>query len=114
VDAHARAVECTARGAQLNGLTNVTTELNASGHLTGTGGFHRVLANPPYYAHFRIAAHFLEVGCNALQPGGDILLVTKQPDWYAENMTEWFDDVTIQEAKGYYLVSGRKPAEPFG
>jgi FkbM family methyltransferase len=109
VDANARAVECTRHGARLNGLANITAELNASGDYQGKGSFQLALANPPYHAHFRIAALFLEAGRAALQPGGRILAVTKLPDWYAEHMPDWYEDVLILEIKGYYVISGRKP-----
>jgi 16S rRNA (guanine1207-N2)-methyltransferase len=110
VDSSARAVESTARGAQLNGLTGISTELNATGNYEHSGTFQLVLANPPYYANFQIAQRFLLAGKTALEPGGRILLVTKSPDWYAEHMPDWYEDVQIQEAKGYHLVSGLKPS----
>jgi 23S rRNA (guanine1835-N2)-methyltransferase len=109
VDSYARAIECMRRGAELNGLTNVTTELNAAGGYSG-GPYDLVLTNPPYYASFRIAQHFLVEGRIALRPGGLILVVTKQPEWYLENMPKWYADVTAQERKGYHVVHGSRPA----
>ena len=47
---------------KLNGLTNLTTELNADGKYDGSGGYDVALANPPYYSGFRIATHFLTAG----------------------------------------------------
>jgi len=35
--------------------------------------------------------------------------VTKHAQWYEENMPQWFDNVTIAERKGYYLIRGRRP-----
>ena len=109
VDSNARAVQCTARGAELNGLANISTELNATGDYEQAGAYSLVLANPPYYANFQIARRFLLAGRAALAPGGRILLVTKLADWYAEHMPDWFADVEIQPAKSYYLIAGRKP-----
>ncbi len=109
MDSNARAVECAARGAQLNGLTNITTELNASGNYEHSGAYQLVLANPPYYANFQIARRFLLAGQESLKPGGRILLVTKSAGWYAEHMPNWFDELEIHEAKSYFLISGRKP-----
>jgi hypothetical protein len=105
-DSNARAVECTQRGAAMNGLKNLTTELNAGGNYAGSGTYDLALANPPYYSGFRIARHFLTAGREALRAGGKILVVTKRPDWYQENMTEWFDDVSLIQRKGYYLACG--------
>jgi 16S rRNA G1207 methylase RsmC len=106
VDSNARAVECTRRGAAVNGLNNVTTELNATGNFTGSGSFDVALANPPYYAGFRIARHFLTAARDALAVGGKMFVVTKHPEWYAENMCEWFDDVSVKERKGYHVFRG--------
>jgi 16S rRNA G1207 methylase RsmC len=111
VDSNVRAVECTQRGAELNALSNVTTELNANGTYAGAVQYDVALANPPYYSGFRIASHFLTAGCDALRPGGRILLVTKLPEWYQENMPEWFDDVSMTERKGYFLLSGVRPTD---
>jgi 16S rRNA (guanine1207-N2)-methyltransferase len=109
VDSNARAIECTQRGAALNGLANLTTELNADGKYAGAGQYDVALANPPYYAGFRIARHFLTAARDALRPGGRLLVVTKQPNWYDEHMIECYDDVAISECKGYYLVQGAAP-----
>jgi 16S rRNA G1207 methylase RsmC len=110
VDSNARAVQCTQRGAELNGLTNLTTELNSNGGYMGAGSYDLALANPPYYASFRIARHFLVAGREALRVGGTVLVVTKRPDWYQEHVKQWYDEVKITERKGYYLVRGVRPA----
>jgi 16S rRNA (guanine1207-N2)-methyltransferase len=111
IDSNARAVECARRGAELNQLENVTTELNADGRFSGAGGYDVALANPPYYAGFRIAEHFLTAGQAALRPGGRIFVVTKQPGWYAERMPGLFEGVSAVERKGYHVFQGRRPEE---
>ena len=111
VDSNCRAVQCAQQGAELNGLTNLTTELNANGGYIGAGTFDLALANPPYYSSFRIAEHFLTAGRDALRVGGKILAVTKRPDWYQQNMSEWYDDVVVSERKGYYIVQGMRPSD---
>jgi 16S rRNA (guanine1207-N2)-methyltransferase len=109
VDSNCRAIECTNRGAELNGFTNLTTELNDRGGYFGSGSYDLALANPPYYASFRIAEHFLMAGRQGLRPGGVILVVTKQPEWYRTNMPQWFDDLAASERKGYYIFRGVRP-----
>jgi 16S rRNA (guanine1207-N2)-methyltransferase len=109
VDSNARAVECTRFGAELNDLTNLTVELNAEGNYHGAGQYDLALANPPYYSNYRIAQHFLTAGRQALRPGGTMLIVTKQPDWYQQNMPQWFDEVSVTERKGYYLIQAMRP-----
>jgi 16S rRNA (guanine1207-N2)-methyltransferase len=110
VDSNVRAVECTERGAELNGFTNLTTELNADGNFAGLGSYDLALANPPYYAGFRIARHFLTAGRASLRPGGRILVVTKRPDWCAEHMPACFDGIILSECRGYFLLHGTRPA----
>jgi 16S rRNA (guanine1207-N2)-methyltransferase len=111
VDSNARAVECAMRGAELNGLGNLTTELNAAGGYDGAGTYDLALANPPYYSGYRIAVHFLSAGRDALHVGGKILVVTKLPDWYRENMPKWFEGMTVAERKGYFLLEGVRPQD---
>ncbi len=106
VDSSARAVACTAEGARLNGLESaVRAELLAAAAPFGArGGFDLALANPPYYAQFRIAERFLEAARAALAPGGRLLAVTKMPDWYREHLPRWFPRFEIHEAKGGYTI----------
>jgi 16S rRNA (guanine1207-N2)-methyltransferase len=110
VDSSARAVECVARGATLNELNNISVVLNASGDYPGQGTYDLVLANPPYYAAFQIARLFALAGRAALRPGGQILMVTKAPDWYRENLPQWFEQVQVEPSKEYHVVRGVRPA----
>ena len=68
VDSNARAIQCAAQGAALNELSNVITELNATGGYADAGQYDLAVANPPYYSDFRIAHHFLTAGHEALRP----------------------------------------------
>ena len=111
VDSNARAIESTASGAELNALSNLTTELNPDGNYTGDGEYDLAMANPPYYAGYRIARHFLTAGRDALRPGGQLLLVTKHPAWYEEHMPRWFNDILATPRKGYHLFHGTRPYE---
>ncbi len=108
VDSHARAVECTALGASRNGLGNITVAHSERGPDCGVGTVDVVVANPPYYAGFRIAQFFLESARAALRGGGRIFVVTKRPEWYAEHMPQWFNDVTIEPSKDYWIARGRR------
>ena len=66
------------------------------------------VANPPYYAGLRIARFFLETAHAAVRPGGRVYVVSKQPEWYTENMPQWFGDVAVETAKEYWIASGRR------
>jgi 16S rRNA (guanine1207-N2)-methyltransferase len=110
VDSHARAVESTLLGARLNELPNVDVEHSHCGPSCGPEAVDVVVANPPYYAGLRIARFFLATGHAALRRGGRIFVVTKQPEWYAQYMPEWFDDVAIEPWKNYWIARGRRPS----
>jgi 16S rRNA (guanine1207-N2)-methyltransferase len=103
-DAAARAVECTRRGAAINGLDNLTVALECEGNVPEPGSYDLALANPPYYSDFRIAELFVEAAHRALAPGGTLLIVTKQPTWYVENLPGSWRDVARETVKNYHLI----------
>lgn len=108
-DSSARAVECTRLGAELNGLTNITVALEAAGRVPDPGSWDLALANPPYYADFEIAEKFIESARLALAPGGTLLIVTKQPSWYLEQLPRMWKDVAEELVKGYHLIEAVRP-----
>ena len=108
VDSNARAVECTEAGAALNGLANIAVELNATGEYADAGIFDLALANPPYFADFEIAERFVTAARRSLKSGGRLLLVTKSPDWYEENLAAGWQDVQIQPSKRSFVVSAMR------
>jgi len=103
-DAAARAVECTRRGAAINGLDNLTVALESEGHVPEPGSYDLALANPPYYSDFRIAELFVAAAYRALAPEGTLLIVTKQPTWYLENLPLSWHGVAREEVKNYHLI----------
>jgi hypothetical protein len=38
-----------------------------------------------------------------------MLIVTKSPGWYEEDMPNWFDAIQATERKGYYVFQGVRP-----
>jgi 16S rRNA (guanine1207-N2)-methyltransferase len=109
VDSNARAIQCTERGAALNGLQTISTLLNAEGECDVPGTFDLAVGNPPYFSNYTIADIFLQAALRALKPGGQVLIVTKTPHWFEERMPQLFDDVQSTVAKNYYIVfSGRQ------
>jgi 16S rRNA (guanine1207-N2)-methyltransferase len=109
VDSNARAVECTLAGAALNGLPNVTAELNSTGHYRDAGQYDLALANPPYYADFRIAELFLAAAHRALRPGGRVIVVAKQIQWYEEFMPGAWNEVEHHPSKRYHIITATRP-----
>ena len=110
-DSGARAVECARRGAAANGLSNLSVALEAHGHVPEAGTWDLALANPPYYADFRIAALFVEAARGALAPGGTLLVVTKQPSWYLEHLPAEWEAVAREEVKHYHLIEAVRRAD---
>jgi len=110
IDSNARAVECAAVGARLNGIEErrFTTLLDAEGRIDEPGTFEIVLANPPYYSHFQIAEIFLQAARKALRPGGRVWVVTKEDHWHQARMGQLFDAVESVPVRGYKVVSGRQ------
>lgn len=108
VDSHARAVSCTQASAQLNGLANVTVELNSTGEYADAGAFDMALANPPYYADNSIAELFIAAAKRSLRPGGRLFAVTKRPKWYDEHVAAEWADYACTPSKDYHVVAARK------
>lgn len=106
VDSNPRAVECTQRGAEANGITNVAVALEADARCDEPGTYDLVVANPPYYSQQRIAEVFVRGALAALRPGGSVQFVTKHPAWYEERFVPLFRDVFVDELKGYFVVTG--------
>ncbi len=106
VDSHSRAVECTQRGAELNGLKNVQTLCADDGDYGYDGQFDVALGNPPYYSGFRISEIFCTAASRNLRPGGRAILVTKTPEWYQNRLPEFLDNVEIFKSGRYHIATG--------
>ena len=111
IDSNARAIDCLKRGLEINQIKNVTAEVNHDGQLGDREGqFDMALANPPYYADFRIAQHFIETALRALRPGGRLMLVSRKPQWYRDNLGQWLEDCEVFECRRYHIATGLKPS----
>ncbi len=110
IDSSARAVSCLRQSAAENNLPNITVALEASGIVPDPGCYDLVVANPPYYSDFRIAEMFVNSAKAALAPGGTLLLITKQPSWYLEQLPQAWNDVAQELVKGYHIIEAvRRP-----
>lgn len=110
VDSNPRAVECTAKGAVLNGFSNITTQVASDGSYGEAESFDVAVANPPYYAGFRIAECFVRAAWRGLRPGGVLWLVTKKPNWYQSEMPGSWRRVEIMPSKEYWIVKAERGA----
>jgi len=114
LDSNPRAIECTVRGAAANGLTGVQAVLDDQGQAGEPGSYDVVAGNPPYFSEYRIAELFLRIARRLLRPGGQVLMVTKTPTWFEEQMPRLFDHVQSRPQRAYHVVTGvqrRTPAE---
>ena len=110
IDSNARAIDCLKRSLEVNQIQNVVAEVNHDGRLGDREGkFDMALANPPYYADFRIAQHFIETALRALRPGGRLMLVSRKPQWYRDNLGQWLEDCEVFECRRYHIATGVKP-----
>jgi 16S rRNA (guanine1207-N2)-methyltransferase len=110
VDTNPRAIECTLRSAQLNGVDNVRASVNAAADCDHPGEYDVCLANPPYYSHFRIAEIFVAGAQRALRRGGRLHVVTKQPAWFEERLAVEFTQVSVQLRRGYSVFTAYQRA----
>lgn len=106
IDSNPRAVECTRKSAALNGLNNLTAELDADIRCEPRA-YDVVLMNPPYYSQHRLAELFLQGARRAIRPGGRIYVVTKSPQWYEERLPELFIQVELQPVRSYWVLRAR-------
>jgi 16S rRNA G1207 methylase RsmC len=108
IDSNCRAVECSRRGAELNGLTAYEARLEANGQIDSPGQFDVAVGNPPYYSQYKIANLFLMAAHAALKPGGRVYMVTKHADWFDARMRQLFDGIELVPSREYIVVTGRK------
>lgn len=108
IDSNARAVACTAESAEWNQITTLTAKLNCFGDVDQPASYDLAVANPPYYADFRIAKLFVDTASKALLHGGSLYLVTKNADWYQENLFPGWRELKIQSSGQYFIVIARR------
>lgn len=159
VDSNPRALQCTVRGAALNGLrvlnrlpkpqpvsfptkgevsqslakkaaakrsppkvsdeppvvavdddmtSTISTQLDAEGDIPLPGTFDLVLANPPYYSNWAIAKIFVESAARALKPGGKLFLVTKNGEWYLNNLPFVLSNVEARDVRDYVIITAKQ------
>jgi 16S rRNA (guanine1207-N2)-methyltransferase len=112
IDSNPRAVESAEWAAGKNRLHSFQATLDADGSTIAPATFDVVLANPPYYSHFRLAELFLTIAARALRPTGRLWVVTKQPDWYLQRLPQiGFEVPNLRPSRTYWVVDATR-SEP--
>jgi len=108
-DSNPRAIEAVLWAAERNGVSGrITAALDCDGTSIQPGTYDLVLANPPYFSNFRLAGLFLTISRRALRPGGTLLVVTKSPEWFVENLTGPFGEIEDRIVGQYHVVMASK------
>ncbi len=108
VDSNARALDCARRNAERAGVAARATTLLRADLEQLPGAQAAVLANPPYFADFRIARAFVAAARDALRPGGRVTLVVRAgsaADAHAEILQDVFGATARDDHAGYALLS---------
>lgn len=113
LDSNPRAVEAVQWAAVANQLPSLHAMLDCDGSAIRNapvdswyrpGQFDLVATNPPYYSNFRIADLMIQTAEEALAPEGQLLVVTKSPEWYADRLADNFADIEFLDARQYIVV----------
>lgn len=105
IDSNPRAVEATRWACANNGVRDYEVVLSGSARLDNSHPFDIALTNPPYYSHHRISRLMVDACLERLRVGGRLHVVTKDPRWYLEEYAGRWDEPTLQEARGYFVIS---------
>jgi 16S rRNA (guanine1207-N2)-methyltransferase len=108
VDSNVRAVALARENADRNEVAGIATVASADPITIDEGPFDCVLANPPYFANFKIAVRFIGAAHAKLEKGGRLWLVAKAANEHAERVERIFGNVEVRMAGGYGVISARK------
>lgn len=102
------AVEIARENARRNGVAGVRVYQSEGFSGIPEAGFDSILSNPPYQTDFQVAKGFILKGFNRLKLGGEMTLVVKRRDWYANKLTSVFGGVSVREADGYFVMTAQR------
>ncbi len=114
LDLDEEAVACSARNAELNGVSGVHVLRSDGLEALDEAGFDLILSNPPYHTDFSVAKRFIEKSFNRLKIGGRLLMVTKRKDWYRNKLATVFGGVKVHETGGYFVFEAERRSASYG
>ncbi len=104
IDSSPRAVQATRWAFERAGLSEARVLLEADGAVPDPGTYDLVLANPPYYSGHRIPEVMVGAALSALRSGGELLIVTKDPEWYLERLAPHAERLETLELRNYRVI----------
>lgn len=106
-DSHARAVSLAQRNADANGVDSF--QIHHRADLEDLPGPYDVaLANPPYFADYRIAKSFTRAAHDHLSAGGKLYLVAKERPHHEELVSHRFGNANVIEAGDYNVFEAAR------
>jgi 16S rRNA (guanine1207-N2)-methyltransferase len=106
VDSNVRAVALARENSARNGVADVSV-IASSDPLSIEGGpFDCVLANPPYFANFKIALRFIAAAHRQLAPGGRLWLVAKAAEEHMRRVEQIFGNAEGKLCGEYGVIQG--------
>ena len=115
IDSNPRAVAISKRNADQHCLKNYEAILACDAddlceqERHPSSGWDLVLANPPYYSHYKISRLFVDLAHQFMHQQGRLFLVTKFPEWYLAYLPLLFDEIKTHEARGYIVLEALQP-----
>jgi 16S rRNA (guanine1207-N2)-methyltransferase len=112
VDSNARAIQATKRNLEEHRLTpfadHILLTANPPRDIPADERYDLVVTNPPYYGNWRIAELFLQTARAALAPGGKLIVVTKSPEYYREQLAPDYEKPQEASKGGYAILAARR------
>jgi 16S rRNA G1207 methylase RsmC len=105
VDSNVRAVALARENAILNGVAGVEVVASADPLAAPGGPFDCVVANPPYFAHFKIAERFIAAAHSHLEVNGRLWLVAKAAEEHAARVEQAFGNADLRSVGDYGVIA---------
>lgn len=108
VDSHARAVKSATENLVLNQRETIGEVIHSEGREQDFQD-HReryslLVGNPPYYSQNQVTQRFVELSHEVLRPGGRAMFVTKNPEWLARELAQYFGEVQYFSRRNYTIL----------
>lgn len=112
VDSHARAIKATRLNVERNQLESLAQVIQSDG-AEADFSEHReryslFVGNPPYYSQNQVTQRFVELSHEVLAPGGRVALVTRNPEWLAQELVRYFGEVQYFTRRNYTILRAQK------